>query len=313
MKRAVQVLTPLLSAVLLSGLCLGATGQPPTSSKCASAEHRRLDFWAGDWDAYDAGGSDKPVARARVDIILGGCALREIYEQTDGLVGQSFTTYDASRKLWHQTWVTNRGALLQIDGRFQGKSLTLQGPQLSSDGREQIVRGVWTPQDGGVREIAHTSVDGGTTWRPLFDVLFRRHGDGSAPSSGSSASDDFKAVAALDTEYQAAVKGNDAVTMDRILADDFVLVTGRGKAYSKADLIAEARNKSTTYEHQEDIHQTVRVWGDTAVVTALLWVKGTNDGKPLDYKLWFSDTYIRTPSGWRYVFGQASSPLPDAN
>ena len=36
----------------------------------------------------------------------------------------------------------------------------------------------------------------------------------------SAADDDRKAVAALDTEYQAAVKKNDAATMDRILADD---------------------------------------------------------------------------------------------
>jgi hypothetical protein len=41
--------------------------------------------------------------------------------------------------------------------------------------------------------------------------------------------EDEKAVAALDTEYQAAVKNNDVVTIDRILADDFVLVTGLGK------------------------------------------------------------------------------------
>jgi ketosteroid isomerase-like protein len=98
--------------------------------------------------------------------------------------------------------------------------------------------------------------------------------------------------------------------MDRILADDFVLVTGRGRTYSKADLLEEARSKSTVYEHQEEIEQTVRVWGDTAVVTALLWVKATDGGKPIDYKLWFSDTYVRTPGGWRYVFGQASLPLP---
>ena len=52
--------------------------------------------------------------------------------------------------------------------------------------------------------------------------------------------------------------------------------------------------------------------GDTAVVTALWWAKGTEDGKPLDYKLWFSDVYVRTPAGWRYVFGQASLPLPKA-
>ncbi|HEV8554414.1 MAG TPA: nuclear transport factor 2 family protein [Casimicrobiaceae bacterium] len=126
----------------------------------------------------------------------------------------------------------------------------------------------------------------------------------------ASPQDDAKAVAALDTEYQAAVKNNDAATMDRILADDFILVTGRGKVYNKADLLKSARDKDAVYEHQEDTEQTVRVWGDIAVITALLWAKGTQDGKPFDYKLWFSDTYVRTSSGWRYAFGQASLPLP---
>ena len=130
--------------------------------------------------------------------------------------------------------------------------------------------------------------------------------------SFASDNDAKRIVAALDTEYQLAVKNNDAATMDRILADDFVLVTGRGKTYAKEDLLKDARAAKTIYEHQEDIEQTVRVWGDTAVVTALLWVKGAEDGKEFDYKLWFSDTYMRTPKGWRYVFGQASLPLPKA-
>lgn len=117
-------------------------------------------------------------------------------------------------------------------------------------------------------------------------------------------------VAALDTEYQAAVKANDAATMDRILADNFILVTGRGKVFTKADLLTEARSGRYVYERQEDSQQTVRVWGDTAVITALLWAKGTEAGKAFDYKLWFSDVYLRGPAGWRYVFAQASIPLP---
>jgi hypothetical protein len=51
------------------------------------------------------------------------------------------------------------------------------------------------------------------------------------------------------------------------------------------------------------------VWGDTAVVTALLWVKGVNRGSPFDRRLWFSDTYVRTSKGWCYFFGQASLHL----
>jgi ketosteroid isomerase-like protein len=124
------------------------------------------------------------------------------------------------------------------------------------------------------------------------------------------AEDSAAIVAALDTEYQAAVKRNDAAAMDRILADDFVLVTGRGDAFTKADLLRDARNMTSIYEHQEDTQQKVRVWGDTAVVTARLWLKGTREGQPFDRTLWFSDTYVRTRSGWRYVFGQASLPLP---
>ena len=133
----------------------------------------------------------------------------------------------------------------------------------------------------------------------------------------ASSADDANTVAALDLRYQAAVKENDAATMDKILADDFVLVTGRGKVYDKADLLKAAREKQVIYEHQDEEagSQKVRVWGDTAVVTAFLWVKTAQEGKPVDYKLWFSDTYVRSPTGWRYVFGQASLPLSkvDAN
>lgn len=124
--------------------------------------------------------------------------------------------------------------------------------------------------------------------------------------------EDAKTVAALDAQYQAAVKINDADTMDRILADDFVLVTGSGKTYSKSDLIADARSGNSTYEKNDELEKKVRVWGDTAVVTVKLWEKGKDNGKPFEHLFWYSDTYVRTPSGWRYVFGQSSMSLPKA-
>jgi ketosteroid isomerase-like protein len=121
---------------------------------------------------------------------------------------------------------------------------------------------------------------------------------------------DEQIVADLDTQYQDAVRRNDAATMDRILADDFVLVNGVGKTSVKSDFIGEARSGDFVYERQEDSERTVRIWGDTGVVTAKLWAKGTYKGKAFDYKVWFSDTYVRTPKGWRYVFAQVSTKLP---
>ena len=119
-----------------------------------------------------------------------------------------------------------------------------------------------------------------------------------------------RAVEELDIKYQLAVKNNDAETMDGILSDDFILITGKGTVFTKCDLLAEARGKTTVYERQEDSRRTVRLWGDTAIITALLWEKGSSNGKPFDKKLWFSDVYKLTPSGWKYVFAQASIPLP---
>lgn len=130
-------------------------------------------------------------------------------------------------------------------------------------------------------------------------------------AASSNSTDDAKTVAALDTKYQAAVKNNDAATMDQILADDFSVVIGNGTKYTKADLLKMASTHRVQYEHQEDTDQTVQVWGDTAVVTAKIWLKGLDQGKPFDWHVWFSDTYVRTPTGWRYVHGMASLPIPN--
>ena len=176
MNRARVVLVA--AAVSLVSAALPALAETDPSPACSAPEFRRLDFWAGDWDAFEEGDkTGKPNARCRVEVILGGCVLRESYEQNDGLVGQSFTIYDGARRVWHQSWVTNRGLLLTIEGAFDGETLTLQGPLRSPDGKgpEKIIRGKWRKEPGGVREIAETSTDGGKSWQPYFDIHFRPH------------------------------------------------------------------------------------------------------------------------------------------
>lgn len=126
--------------------------------------------------------------------------------------------------------------------------------------------------------------------------------------------DDARIVADLDTRFQLATKLNDAATIDAILHDDMVLVIGRGTVVTRKELVHAAKTQTTTYEQQDEEpgSQIVRLFGaDTAVVTAKLWLKGTTNGQAFDRKLWFSDTYVRTPAGWKYAFGQSSIALPD--
>ena len=150
-----------------------------------------------------------------------------------------------------------------------------------------------------------------TALYPLFAALLAM-GPGAARAN---ADEDRRAVAALDVAYQAAVERNDADGMLKILHPDMILVVGDGRVRTGQQLVEMARAQEVAFEHQveEPGTQTVRLYGrDTAVVTALLWIKGVRKGQSIDRRLWFTDTYVRTPQGWRYAFGQASIELPGA-
>lgn len=149
--------------------------EPPPAASCTAPEYRQFDFWVGDWDAFDVDNPRVKVARNRVERILGGCVLLEDYQDANGMEGQSFSLYDASRKVWHQSWVTNRGRLLIIEGKFQDGEMVLSGADRTPNGEERRVRGRWKLVSGGVRETAVTSTDAGKTWKPWFDLVFRPH------------------------------------------------------------------------------------------------------------------------------------------
>src|SRR5512141_3448994 len=94
--RSSRRVASLLLGVAACTLTLTAWGWrersvPPPRSRaaCATPEFRQFDFFAGDWDTYDVTDPAKVVARNRVTVVLGGCAVREVYEQGNGLVGES--------------------------------------------------------------------------------------------------------------------------------------------------------------------------------------------------------------------------------
>lgn len=157
-----------------SGLLIARTAYHEVKpAPCSALEYRQFDFWLGDWDTYDVGLPDKIVARNRVDLILDRCVVHEVYDGANGSRGESFSIYDASRHAWHQSWVTNRGVLLLLDGRIVDGAMVLQGTDRSQPEGSRLIRGIWRPATDGVRETAEVSSDYGKSWQPLFDMIFR--------------------------------------------------------------------------------------------------------------------------------------------
>ncbi|MBV9344897.1 MAG: nuclear transport factor 2 family protein [Gammaproteobacteria bacterium] len=134
--------------------------------------------------------------------------------------------------------------------------------------------------------------------------------DREAPLSAES---DRQQVASLDLAFQRAVKHNDVERMASILHEDMVLILGDGRRQCRADLLEEARQRQVSYELQDEEpdSQVVRVCQDTAVVTACLKIAGHTAAGRFQRRVWFSDVYVRTESGWRYYLGQASLPMPE--
>jgi hypothetical protein len=166
--------------ILLASTARSWRDHPPTEKlqrliPCADPAYRQFDFWIGDWDVFDVERPTVVAAHARVELILNGCVLHEVYEDIDAHKGESFSIYDITRNTWHQSWVNDHGYLLTIEGRLQSGAMILQGVDHLPNGTPRQVRGEWRSEDHGVREVAARSIDGGATWSSWFDILFLPH------------------------------------------------------------------------------------------------------------------------------------------
>jgi len=159
----------LLAALPAAGPCGADTSKP---ADCSAAEYHQLDFWVGDWEVYDSDG--KLQGHNLVEKVYGGCVIQENWHGVEGGTGSSFNIYDASRKLWNETWVSSHGYFLSIEGNLHGKDMVLTGTHLDADGHTELHRGVWTPTGYGVHQTWEVSADGGHSWTMRFEGMLRR-------------------------------------------------------------------------------------------------------------------------------------------
>jgi len=90
-----------------------ATTPPPP---CKGPEHRTLDFWVGDWVAYDQAGTAIGTNRITRNE-YGDCVITEHFRTNDGsMIGHSVSIYRPGLKQWRQTWVDNQNGFFDLVG-----------------------------------------------------------------------------------------------------------------------------------------------------------------------------------------------------
>lgn len=132
-------------------------------ARCDSPEHRRLDFWLGEWDVASRTG-ERDGANA-ITATLGGCAIEERWEDAAGWRGQSLFFFDRSAGAWRQLWITSTGTWAEKrEVAGPPGSLRFEGTVARAGGGFARSRTTLTPTGGGVSQVIEQSIDDGATW-----------------------------------------------------------------------------------------------------------------------------------------------------
>jgi ketosteroid isomerase-like protein len=129
-------------------------------------------------------------------------------------------------------------------------------------------------------------------------------------SSAAPATDDVAVLTELDRAMQQAVVDRDPVAFGAFLTDDYILVVSNSRLVRKPEVVADIDSPDGRMDVNASTIVDVRVHGDTALVIADLHQVGRHGDTPFDYRVRYTDTWVRTPAGWKCISGHATR-LPE--
>lgn len=112
----------------------------------------------------------------------------------------------------------------------------------------------------------------------------------------------------LDLERQAkeAALRRDVAFCERMLSEDYVAIGPLGQVTTKAETIAARKSAQLHYDAMDVSDMVVRLFGNTAVVTARADVKGTDFGEDFSGPYRFTRVWVRRDGHWQTVSYQAT-------
>jgi len=115
-------------------------------------------------------------------------------------------------------------------------------------------------------------------------------------------------VLAAEDKWNTAYKRGDIATMESLLADDFIITLEDGSTFSKSGYIAHNGDPTIHIETTEMSGVSVRVHGNTAVVTGAYHEKVISKGKPYEYRDRFTDVWMNLTGKWQVIVSHYSIP-----
>jgi ketosteroid isomerase-like protein len=125
-----------------------------------------------------------------------------------------------------------------------------------------------------------------------------------AQSEPALSSTESQQITDLEQRRAAAVVHRDLAVLDKITAPDSVRILPTGALETKSQLLSELKSGELTYDSINVDEISVRLYGNTAVVTGRSEFNGHRNGKPFTGRCRFSRVWVKESGGWRETLFQ---------
>jgi ketosteroid isomerase-like protein len=119
-------------------------------------------------------------------------------------------------------------------------------------------------------------------------------------------------IVALEQLWNQAYKSGDTKALDSILDDAIVLVNDDGSVQTKAEFLTSVKlsNSQPNAQQQQVAPEslTVHMFGNVAIATGVMRVKGVEGGKSYSRRERFVDTWLKKGNNWVCV-GTDATPV----
>lgn len=106
-------------------------------------------------------------------------------------------------------------------------------------------------------------------------------------------------VLRIEREFSQAIVKNDAEAVGRFLADDWIIIDPDGGIVDRARFLGVMKSGALTHEMTESEDTRVRVYGNTAIVTALTTTKGRFNGQAFTTQERATDVFVKQDGRWQ--------------
>ena len=108
-------------------------------------------------------------------------------------------------------------------------------------------------------------------------------------------------VRRIESEWGDAFEQGDFATLDRIMADEYILTDPLGNVRDKAESLTAIATNQVLFESTKSDNVKVRINGDTAVVTGRSTFKGRYKGWSMAGRYQYTDVLVKRDDSWQAV------------